>query len=106
MLLSCGNGLGRDLLARGQHGVVDLAGDVSLYAAHDFGFCPALANAASEVVARGLVAAESSNADDVQGAGGVAVPASVRECGQNVGKNVATERLFDAESVSTSTDGN
>jgi integrase len=29
-----------------------------------------------------------------------------RECGQNVGKNVATERLFDAESVSTSTDGN
>src|ERR1700677_230183 len=53
MLLSCGNGLGRTFLARGQHGVVDLAGDVSLYAAHDFGFCPAFSNAAGEVVARG-----------------------------------------------------
>jgi hypothetical protein len=57
--------------------MVDLAGDASLYAAHDFGFCPAFADAAGEVVAGGLVAAESDNADDVQGAVGVAVSASV-----------------------------
>lgn len=65
-------------LAGGQHGVIDLAGDVSLYAAHNFGFCSAFAGTAGEVVARGLVAAQSDNADDVQGAVGVAVPASVK----------------------------
>jgi hypothetical protein len=42
----------------GPHGVVDRAGDVSLYAAHDFGFGPAFAEAAGEVVAGGLVAAD------------------------------------------------
>jgi hypothetical protein len=64
-------------LACGPHGVVDLAGDVSLYSAHDFGFCPAFADAAGEVVAGGLVAAEPDNAYDVQGAVGVADFASV-----------------------------
>jgi len=77
MLLRCGNGLSRDFLACRQHGMVDLAGDVSLYAAHDFGFRPAFSHAAGEVVAGGLVAAESDNADDVQSAVGVAVSASV-----------------------------
>lgn len=55
MLLCCGNGLSRDFLARGQHGVVDLAGDVSLYAARDFGFCPAFADAAGGRGSRGWV---------------------------------------------------
>lgn len=78
MLLRCGNGLSGDLLAGGQHGVVDLAVDVSLYAANDFGFGPAFADAAGEVVAGGLVAAESNNADDVQGAVGVSVSAAIK----------------------------
>jgi hypothetical protein len=52
-----GNDFGRDFLAPGQDGVVDLAGDVSLDAAHDFGFGSAFADAAGEVVAAGLVAA-------------------------------------------------
>ena|ERR1700677_48434 len=104
MLLSCGNGLGRTFLARGQHGVVDLAGDVSLYAAHDFGFCPAFSNAAGEVVARGLVAAESNNADDVQGAVGVAVPASVESVPHGFSAGCFderdTERLYASRDVS------
>jgi hypothetical protein len=77
MPLCCGKGLSREFLACGLHDVVDLAGNVSLYAAHDFGFCPAFADAAVEVVAGGVVAAQSNNTNDVQGAVGVAVPASV-----------------------------
>ena len=58
-------------MAPRQDGVVDLAGDVSLYATHDFGFGPAFADAAAEVVESGLVAAHPYDADDVQGAVGV-----------------------------------
>jgi hypothetical protein len=63
--------------AGGQNGTVDLAGDVSLYATHDFGFGSAFADAAGEVVAGGLVAAHPYDADDMQGAVSVPVSAAV-----------------------------
>ncbi len=71
-------------MAPRQDGVVDLAGDVSLYATHDFGFGPAFADAAAEVVESGLVAAHPYDADDVQGAVGISVFAAVESVAHGV----------------------
>src|ERR1700723_1404979 len=59
-------------------GMVNLAGDIAFDAAHDFVFGFAFGEAAGDVVTGGLVAAHAHDQDDLQGAVGVAVAASVQ----------------------------
>src|SRR5262249_44082922 len=82
MLLSSGNEF-VGCSAGFAQGVVDLAGDVALDAAHDLVFGFAFGQAASEVVAGGRMTTHADHQDHVQGTigGAVASPVeSVADC--------------------------
>src|SRR5665213_3354007 len=61
----------------GSEGVVDLAGDVALEAAHDLPLGFAFADAALGVGAGALAVAQPADGDEVQGSVGLAVAAGV-----------------------------
>jgi hypothetical protein len=59
----------------GAQGVVGLAGDVALQAAHDFGLCFALSGAAAQVGACAWAVAQAADGDQVQCSVGLPVAA-------------------------------
>ena len=68
---------GRGVGEVGAQGVVDLAGDVALEAAHDFALGLAFGGAAFDVGAGALAVAQAADGDQVQRAVGLAVTAVV-----------------------------